>query len=1059
MTAMARYPQAARHAGQILLGLLALGGAFSSTAASPAITNLSALTEALRYGRSGNHDIALDVVVCAESRSDLGVMIVQDQTGTELLELGKFDPEIRAGERVHIECANCLLRKRNLGIQLSAPPVVNDDGTHNRRTVSGSVDLRAGLNPICLEWFNCSGPFGLQLSYAIDGGDPRIVGLSELWHRDGGAAAIDGCQLGLNADFYEGYYEALPDFSLLKPVKSARVQNFDLNLRPHDEMVAIRFSGYFKAPSSGRYTFCLNSDDGSQLFLGAPELSVSSRGLVQAPAPEPVFCGDAMSGPFEQLWGTVEGRVSFVSSTARGLKFELRGGQNAVLVDVADADGQAPFALLNARVKVSGLGRAALMPDQRPRLGRFSVASSREIVVLDSSQTDDKTLRLLTSIADVRRLSIDEADRGWPVRLRGTVTGAKIQTYVHWLSLQDDTHGIFIDLDSMADAVASAAPYPGEFWEIQGHTAPGDFAPIVIAEKMAFLGKGHFPEPARPTWADLLNGSYDAQWAELQGVVTDVQSNRVTLLLPEGRLEVQMDQHFESELAAYLKAVIRIRGVLYAVWNAQSREVQVGKALMRNASVEVKAAAPVDPFDAVLKSPRALLLFDAQADAFRRVKIQGKVVHADLAQVFLSSGDVGMRVLLGSKADVHPGDFVEAVGFPDLSKTAPLLREAALRKIGAGPLPAAKSIGGAELLDPSLDSTLVKIDGVLLGWHYSDGACILEMQSGVHLYVARLASAGAVEPSLRAGSKLALEGVYVRRESSQNWNSGAGSFEILLNSASNIVVLSQPPWWTLRRLLLVVGALVTILAAAFGWITQLKRLVEQRTRQLRHEVRERERVEKQAAVESERSRIAKDLHDDLGSSLTEIGVLAKKGQRLRSLEDFNDLFRSIGQKARGLVTALDVIVWAVNPEDNTLQSVADYLSDFAAEFLSHSEVACRFDIPVQLPAVSLEGRVRHDLLVAVKETLNNVVRHAHAGEIQFRIRITDGQLEIVIIDDGLGFDQATLCYGNGLRNLPLRLSGLGGRYDVTSSPGRGTKVAISLPLFRNRDGVVSADQA
>jgi signal transduction histidine kinase len=245
--------------------------------------------------------------------------------------------------------------------------------------------------------------------------------------------------------------------------------------------------------------------------------------------------------------------------------------------------------------------------------------------------------------------------------------------------------------------------------------------------------------------------------------------------------------------------------------------------------------------------------------------------------------------------------------------------------------------------------------------------------------------------------------------------------------------------------LIVVGALLVVLMFTAIWITQLRRLVEQRTSQLQREIRERERVERIHALEAERSRIAQDLHDDLGASLTEIGVLASKGQRLFAIqESVAALFHAISGKTRGLVTALDGIVWAINPENNSLQAGTDYLSDFASEYLSHSRITCRFDVPVALPPTALEGQLRHSLLLAVKESLNNIVRHARATEVDFRIAVADDGFEIVISDNGKGFEKNSVGRGNGLRNLPLRLSKLGGRYEVESVVGKGTTVRIRL---------------
>jgi signal transduction histidine kinase len=136
----------------------------------------------------------------------------------------------------------------------------------------------------------------------------------------------------------------------------------------------------------------------------------------------------------------------------------------------------------------------------------------------------------------------------------------------------------------------------------------------------------------------------------------------------------------------------------------------------------------------------------------------------------------------------------------------------------------------------------------------------------------------------------------------------------------------------------------------------------------------------------------------------------------------------------------------VDPEDNSLQSLADYLSGYTGEFFSHTPIACRFKVPVSFPAITLEGRVRHDLLMAVKEALNNVVRHADATEVEFRMAIVDGSLEIDIADNGKGIDDEAQGNGHGLKNLPARLQKLGGDCVVEPRADGGTIVRIRLPL-------------
>jgi signal transduction histidine kinase len=652
-------------------------------------------------------------------------------------------------------------------------------------------------------------------------------------------------------------------------------------------------------------------------------------------------------------------------------------------------------------------------------------------------------------IAQIQAMSIPEAQLAKPVRVRGVVTAANRSD--HWLSLQDDTRGIFVDLHS----ISNSFPDTAELWEVIGNTAQGNFAPVVAAKEIKRLGNGRMPEPARPSWNELANGSMDVQWVEFQGLVSGVHSNVLDLLLPEGPLQVLMENHFESELQTCAHAVVRVRGTLFAIWNADTREVQFGSVLMRNGSVNVDTPPLVDPFQAPTKTARELLLFDAQATPFRPVRVQAQVLFTDAQAAYAVNEGLGVRLMSTNSSELHAGDLVEAVGYPEIGGPSPLLRQALIRKTGSAPLPQPRMLTGPSFPTKGLDSTLVRVEAKLLAMHTERSSPVLEVQSSGHLYVARVKPYPGEQLSLRLGSKLQLTGVFAATGWRQSQGSVVESFALLLNSPADIVVLSQPSWWTLERLGAVVGFLLVVLMLAAAWITQLRRQVEQRTAQLQLEIRERERAEHHRALEAERARIARDLHDDLGSSLTEIGALASTGQRSTAVAGGPpELFDAIAGKARGSIAALDVIVWAVDPEDNSLQSMADYLSGFAGEYLSHSNVVCRFRIPVSLPELMFEGRTRHDLFLAVKETLNNVVRHAQATEVEFSLVVALNALEIVIADNGRGFDASAATDGNGLNNLRSRLQKLGGSCIVESQVGRGTTVRIRLPLAKRNDPFV-----
>jgi signal transduction histidine kinase len=270
---------------------------------------------------------------------------------------------------------------------------------------------------------------------------------------------------------------------------------------------------------------------------------------------------------------------------------------------------------------------------------------------------------------------------------------------------------------------------------------------------------------------------------------------------------------------------------------------------------------------------------------------------------------------------------------------------------------------------------------------------------------------------------------------------------LLLNSPADIKVLALPPFWTLPRMLVLVGALAGVLAAALIWIWLLQHKVQARTTELQNEIREREHADHQRILAQERARIARDLHDDLGSSVTEISMLATISPGLEiPTEERSERLGMIAGKSRTIIHALDEIVWAVDPERDTLASAARYLASYAEEYLAGLGVGCRVQIPNTFPDHVISGEVRHDLFLAVKETLNNAVRHGGATEIGFGVRLFDDHIQIAIHDNGKGFDLSARSEGHGLSNLRSRLKQVGGHCEFSSSPGAGTTVLFQFPL-------------
>jgi signal transduction histidine kinase len=211
------------------------------------------------------------------------------------------------------------------------------------------------------------------------------------------------------------------------------------------------------------------------------------------------------------------------------------------------------------------------------------------------------------------------------------------------------------------------------------------------------------------------------------------------------------------------------------------------------------------------------------------------------------------------------------------------------------------------------------------------------------------------------------------------------------------------------------------------------------------------RVEQQRAIERDRARIAKDIHDDLGAGLTQISLLSEL-LRDDSPHEAKVHVDQIGETAAELTRAMDEIVWAVNPSEDTLESLWDYLSHFAHEYLGAAGIACRLEAPPAIPVQSLRAEVRHNVFLAVKEALNNVVKHAAASEVRLDLDVRASGFVVEVTDDGHGMIASTAptklrtATGHGLRNLTERLTSIGGRCEITPGPQGGTRVRLEVPL-------------
>jgi signal transduction histidine kinase/ligand-binding sensor domain-containing protein len=228
-----------------------------------------------------------------------------------------------------------------------------------------------------------------------------------------------------------------------------------------------------------------------------------------------------------------------------------------------------------------------------------------------------------------------------------------------------------------------------------------------------------------------------------------------------------------------------------------------------------------------------------------------------------------------------------------------------------------------------------------------------------------------------------------------------------------------------------------------------------RTVERRRVRRKLEAAERQEGLERERARIARDIHDDLGVSLTQIALQCEVMQDdLDQPERMRRHVTELSQSSRAVTRSVDEIIWAVTPGNDTLETFTGFIGQFVENTLKPTGMACRLALPTELPNLPMMATVRHCLYLVLREALNNVIRHAGAKTVRFTLALTDRHLTLTLADDGCGFDpgrqsalaKERLCRGNGLSNMRKRMAEIGGTVDLVSVPGQGTTLTAQVNL-------------
>lgn len=660
----------------------------------------------------------------------------------------------------------------------------------------------------------------------------------------------------------------------------------------------------------------------------------------------------------------------------------------------------------------------------------------------------------LDTAAAVRGLTVEQARQRLPVRLRGVVTFYDEALYGRFI--QDDTAGIYLRESENIPALRA-----GQLVEVIGVTSPGEYAPIVEPQQVRILGEAPLPEPKTATFEQLASGREDSQFVEISGTVRWVQLEgtsgyyQIELATDRGRLLVYAPRLPVESAGDLLESTLRVRGVCSTLFNRRRQLFSIRLMVPRPGDLFIEVAAPARPFDIPTRSIVSLFQFTSQESHGQRVKVEGTVTYYEPGKViFLQDGMPGLQVQTRQRDPLQLGDRVEVLGFASQGPYTPILRDAIYRRIGSARIPSPIEVNHDAALTGLFDCLLIRITARLLDRADHDRERYLILQAEDFIFHADLNNPQAANPfaNLENGSLVSVSGVCQivpgEWQAGEDWR--AKAFRVLLRSRADIVVVEAPPWWSLRRLLWIAGILGVVTILAFGWVALLQRKVAARTRELEVHARERQLAEQQQVIEQERTRVAQDLHDELGATLTEVNMLSSLASTPAvSPEKKAGYLEQLTHVSRSLVATLDEIVWAVNPKYDSVESLAGYYSLFAQRLLNLAGIACRLRVADSFPDTRLDSRLRHGVFLAFKEALNNAIRHSGASEVRIALDVVDGRLHVDVTDNGRGFESSAALPGSdGLANMRQRMEKLGGLCQVESHPGVGTTVRLRLPLDR-----------
>jgi signal transduction histidine kinase len=673
-------------------------------------------------------------------------------------------------------------------------------------------------------------------------------------------------------------------------------------------------------------------------------------------------------------------------------------------------------------------------------------------------------LPVLTDIKAIRALSQAEAAREHPVRIRGVITHFDEQQS-NTLFIFDGTSGQFIEPPRNGSLVAWGPIRTGDTVEITGHTVRGGFAPNVIPDSIRDLGVVVRPSPLRVPYASLMTGRHDCEYVEVSGVIRrawlsagDSHIMFADMALEDGVvIRAAFWDHHVGDLERFIDARVRVRGNVGAIFGPT--EQLIGVSLLAGRTSDVQVLQPsTDPFSLAVQPIGHIFTYSYAAEANRRIRIRGLVV-GDLPARAVSVSDytsgsvfrsvrhvIYVKDTTGSvsveteqTSPLKPGDVIEVAGFPAVSPGKPVLGDAVFRLVGSEGMPVPIRVPAGPVVRADSDAELVRVDAQLLAILRtpSERVFVLKSAGGDAAFEAAIDAAqdaGALD-EIRAGSAVQVTGVYAYQAGPPP------AFRLVVRSPADIVVTASAPWWTARHTAVLVAILVLALAAA---IVGVKAMTA------------RERREYQAVL-TERTRVARELHDTLEQGLTGIAmqleavagtVQTSPVAAQQSLEVARHMLRYSLEETRRSV--MDLRSQALESHD-----LPAALATLARQMTLGTPI--RAEVRVEGARRRLDAALEHHLLRIGLEAVTNAVKHSGASRVEIVVRFSASATVLVVSDNGCGTRPEEGELGGshfGLQGMRERANKIGAILEFERRDQQGTRLVVSVPLRARDAGII-----